>query len=94
MNRIDRIDEIHILAELDASFINDCFDRRNSKLAEVWIDNSLTSFREYLVKELNGHLIPNMDIEYRTYVIHLIKSINENYIDLAVPVILGLKRSY
>ena len=63
--------EIIHLCEVDAEIINKALSV-NKSLGVIAIKNSISNYHELLVSR-KGDFVPSMDLDYRTYIVNLLK---------------------
>jgi len=81
-NRLEMIKE---LAVMESQAINKAFKVGNTTGA-LLINNSLSSFADHL-RSTKVNFIPQMDIEYRTFVIDILVGIDGQYKELALKTV-------
>lgn len=75
------------LASQEAEIINKFFSISEAA-GLMMLSNSLTSFEDGFIKPKYGNVINSFCSEYRTFIISLLKNINENHIHIAFSEIL------
>lgn len=71
------VELLKIAAQQDASIINLAFEKNSAEIALIVLSNCLTSFEEKFLKVIYGDVVLSCCSEYRTYVVNLLSSINE-----------------
>lgn len=85
------ITQIKLLAKIESENINNGY-LLSVKMGELYILNALSGFRCFLEKT-DGKFINGMNINYRFFVVELLKNITPKYKYFALGTILGFRAS-
>ena len=87
---IENLDE---LIKVEVELINFCYSISHNS-GNMAVKNSLHEFYDYLCRyEGKSKIYAPMNMDYRTFVIGVLKGIDERYIESAIPVVLGIERT-
>lgn len=80
------LEKLEELCDLDAKLINQSFAISTS-LGISAMQSSIASFEGFLFKQY-GNFIPSMNLEYRTYVVGILKRVDEKYTSESIMAVL------